>query len=443
MTARTSELLSFILVPLLVGPLACSGQEDVTAIADDRPERIVLIVVDMLRRDHVGAYRAERPTPHIDALAAAGQVFQQASASFGSTSMSMGALFTGRTPSIESDDPERSLHWSSQTWCGLARFAAEGETRCVPVAIETLAEAMEELGYEALGVTSNALLYEPAGFARGFRRWEETGASEDVQRRRARGRARLESGRFGGTLWPSVNRAVEAVLDARESDRFFLYVHYMDAHDYMPARISYAEAVGRTDAGIGDLLERLDQRGLRDHTTFIVTSDHGERFDEPHPVRGRPKHLGNPSFESLLRVPLIVSPALFDESSRLVRGQDLMPMLVERLGGQTPPAGPLEPGEVFLGEWTWQIHRRGSWKVMLSRKGDGAHLFDLRSDPGETRDVAAVNPDKVEAARDRVRVISRALSFAFRGPEPELSAADRERLEALGYVEAIEHTDAE
>jgi hypothetical protein len=144
-----------------------------------------------------------------------------------------------------------------------------------------------------------------------------------------------------------------------------------------------------------------------------------------------------------LRVPLIVSPALFDESSRLVRGQDLMPMLVERLGGQTPPAGPLEPGEVFLGEWTWQIHRRGSWKVMLSRKGDGAHLFDLQSDPGETRDVAAVNPDKVEAARDRVRVISQALSFAFRGPEPELSAADRERLEALGYVEAIEHTEAE
>lgn len=80
--------------------LACGGVE-----TPDRgtPERIVLIVVDTLRRDHVGVYGAERPTPNFDRIAASGTVFRNAFSSFHATSMSMGALFTGRTPSLESE----------------------------------------------------------------------------------------------------------------------------------------------------------------------------------------------------------------------------------------------------------------------------------------------------------------------------------------------------
>ncbi len=84
----------------------------------------------------------------------------------------MGALFTGRTPAVEAGDGP-AQPWTSQTWCGLARFASPGEERCVPGALETLAESLSGLGYETLGVTSNLLLYEPAGFARGLDVWEE------------------------------------------------------------------------------------------------------------------------------------------------------------------------------------------------------------------------------------------------------------------------------
>ena len=65
------------------------------------PQRIVLVVVDTLRRDALGCYGAPQPTPHIDALARRGQRFERALASYHQTSMSMAALFTGRTPSIE------------------------------------------------------------------------------------------------------------------------------------------------------------------------------------------------------------------------------------------------------------------------------------------------------------------------------------------------------
>ena len=66
------------------------------------PERIVLIVIDTLRRDALSCYGGSTPTPNIDGLAAQGQLFSNALGSFHQTTMSMGAMFTGRTPSLES-----------------------------------------------------------------------------------------------------------------------------------------------------------------------------------------------------------------------------------------------------------------------------------------------------------------------------------------------------
>ena len=75
--------------------------------------------------------------------------------------MSMGALFTGRTPSIETGEGRQNLPLNSQSWCGLARLAEPGDSSCVPLAVETLAGRLASAGYATLGVTSNVLLYEP------------------------------------------------------------------------------------------------------------------------------------------------------------------------------------------------------------------------------------------------------------------------------------------
>ena len=87
------------------------------------PERIILIVVDTLRRDFVSAYGSGPPTPNLDALAARGQRLDRALASYHQTSMSMSALFTGRTPSLDRGVLVPSLPWNGTTWCGYARFA--------------------------------------------------------------------------------------------------------------------------------------------------------------------------------------------------------------------------------------------------------------------------------------------------------------------------------
>ena len=79
--------------------------------------------MDTLRKDHVSAYGTRVSTPNIDALAARGVRIDSAVSAFHQTTMSMGALFTGRTPALETGDARRSAKWTGGTWCGLSRFS--------------------------------------------------------------------------------------------------------------------------------------------------------------------------------------------------------------------------------------------------------------------------------------------------------------------------------
>ncbi len=419
------------------------GRSDASALPEPvipPPERIVLVVVDTLRRDHVGAYGAPRPTPHLDALAARGQRFTRAFSSFHQTTMSMGALFTGHTPSIESGEPAETLPWRANVWCGMNRFARRPAPRwpCLPKSLETLGEAMRKAGYETLGVASNALLFDPAGFSRGFDDWEQvSGGPKPVGAGKLAERQHWARGREAAR----VNEAAARVLDRRRGDRFFLYVHYMDAHDYPLTRRTYPVAVGAADEGVGGLLGLLEERGLLDGAVVVLTSDHGERQDEKHPVEGGISHRGNPSFEYLIRVPLIVAPAAFSRPDAFVRSEDLHRML-RRLAGLAPgPESDLAPGELFLTERFWQTYRAGGFKSTFARDGSRALLFDLAADPAETRDVSAERPALLEQHRRRVAELAGRLA-AEAGELDGLTEEERARLSALGYLREVEEDDA-
>jgi arylsulfatase A-like enzyme len=396
----------------------------------------VLIVVDTLRRDHVGAYGGATPTPHMDALAKDGMVFRNAVASFHSTPTSMGALFTGKTPSLESGHGRAPLAWNSRTWCGMARFASDRRDACLPRGLTTLAETLHALGYSPIGVTANPLLLRPAGFDAGFVGWYQI----EADRRLAFGpesKPRFAASRAGDV----VNAKVSIALDRRRSDRLFLYVHYLDVHDYHLARVTYAEAVARFDAFLGALLADLDARGLREGAAIVLTSDHGESLGESHfqPPRGR--HAGNPSFETVLRVPLLVSGArlAWDEDA-LVRSEDVFRMLVALAGGE--PAGPadLRDDEHLVTERQYRTYRQGRWKSFWPRNGKSPRLVDLAGDPREQHDVAASHPDVVAAHRERLAELSRRLATGADMVE-EVPPDQRRRLEALGYLEGAYDLD--
>jgi arylsulfatase A-like enzyme len=405
----------------------------VAYLRDRPPERIVLVVIDTLRRDHVSAYAPGAATPNIDVLARGGTVFTNAVASFHQTTMSMAALLTGLTPSIEGAPPGTVVPWSSTTWCGLHRFRRSADDLgCVPE-VPTLAAALRAAGYRTVGVVGNPLVLRPNGFEQGFDDWLELRYFFSFD----------EMEMFGGKPRPlsdltktrtglEVNRLVQKWLAARKTDRFFLYVHYMDVHDYQMRSVPYATGVARADWWFGELHKMLAAQGLLDDAVIVLTSDHGEGLGEPHPLPGGTAHLGNPSFESVLQVPLLVWPAVGDDPRRLMRSDDVT-RLIRRLARlDAGPAVALEPGELFVGEQRFRTYRRGDWKSVRARPDGALALFDLGSDPGETHDVAAAHPDEVAAHRARGDELSRLLVTPAPGTEP--SAEDAERLRALGYA---------
>jgi len=380
------------------------------------PERIVLIVVDTLRRDHLGAYGSALATPEIDSLAASGQVFENALSSYHQTTMSMASLFTGRTPSIEQGELPRRMRWTGETWCGMARFAeADAPGGCIPSSIGTLAESLRDAGYWTAGVVSNELLYRPGGYERGFQTWFEFSK--------------------GTPNAAQVNHVVRQVLEKRPGDRFFLYVHYMDVHSYLLDRVPYASRVGVVDEAVGELISMLRDAGLLKETVVFFTSDHGERLGEKHVVPGTPSHRGSPSFEQLINVPLIVSPAVYPDTAAALRGDDLHRMILELARVSERPGADLEPGELFLSERNHQTYRDGRWKSYRQRDGGRHVLVDLVADPLEKRDVAEQHPGVLAA--HSVRMDELTSELAGRGvPGRRLSERDRARLRALGYAES-------
>ena len=399
------------------------------------PKRLILIVIDTLRRDHLGVYGAPAATPNIDALAARGQHFTNVVSSFHQTSMSMASLFTGRTPSVEAGDG-RTLSWNGHTWCGLARLAqAPGADPCIPPDVPTLAEALRAAGWWTIGVASNQFLYEPSGFSRGFDDWVEVDDRPPVAG--AAARRNLADARRSRT-WQPVNRAVTLALNRRTTDHFFLYVHYIDVHDYSFEKLTYAAAVQVMDKGVGNLLEKLEAAKLLEDAVVVLTSDHGERLGELHNFEGElPNtfgHFGNPSFQELLRIPLIVAPARFDHPSAFLRSQDLFHLLLEIAGVERERARDVEPDELFVGELQYRTYRQGRWKSIV-RRADGHHfLYDLEADPLERDDLGAKFPKVIAVHDKRIEELTHSLA-ASRVPQRELSESERERLRTLGYLD--------
>jgi arylsulfatase A-like enzyme len=392
------------------------------------PDRIIFIVVDTLRADRVGAYGSKLETPWMDRLAEEGQLFPNAVSAFHMTPMSMGSLFTGKTPSLESGRNRDSIGWSQTTYCGMARFREHDDDTCVPEGLETLAESMQAAGYWTLGVTANPLLFDPDGFSQGFDEWLEIGIAPKLRMGSKKEHAVSRTGR-------AVNDAVFAALRDRPSDRFFLYLQYLDVHDWILVKESYRKGVERFDAYLGELIGFLEAEQLLEGSVIVLTSDHGERLGEPHPVKGLGGHLGNPSYQTVLEVPLIVRPAVFPHTDGFVRGEDI-PGMLRSLVEEAPraPASGTEP-EHFVSEGQYQTYRSGRWKSMWPRDGGAPALFDLAHDPREKVDVAVEHRDVLAAHRARIDALSVELGLADAPAATDLDAESRERLRVLGYLD--------
>ncbi len=451
--------------------LACAALACTPATKQPAPN-LVLVVVDTLRADHLGAWGHVRDTsPHLDALAREGVRFERAYATAPWTKPSVASILTGLAPSAH----------------GVERMAAR-----LPDEGDTLAEMLGRAGYARGATVSHTLITGLYNFAQGF----ELFVAKD-----ARGHDHVSS--------PSVTESALAMVDRlRAQDRpFFLFVHYFDPHyaykrhpeyGFTPERAgrlsggeslaamrrldpplnaaetrflrdAYDEEIRFTDAAIGALLDGLAQRGLDEDTVVAVTADHGEEFYE-HAWLGHARTL----YEEVLHVPLVLRLAR-GEAAGTVVGEpvslvDLAPTLIDALGFDASDLDlpgrsllPLVRGEALaapvpvFAEVDYMAERDsalfptrrsgymralivGHEKLIHDRHTDTYELYDLAADPRERNDLAALRPERVAALRTLLEAEAQAAAAGRLGATAphEADPQEREMLEALGYVEESE-----
>ena len=400
--------------------------------ARSTPPNVLLVTIDTLRADHVGAWGYPGAhTPTLDGLARSGVRFADATAHAPLTYPSHAAILTGRYPAslgirLNGMDP-------------------------LPERVATIATRFKEQGYRTGAVVASVILSRAAGLNGGFDDYDdavpqkagETVALADLQRP------------AGSVTTAAIDWLGGTAASARRP--WFLWVHYYDPHlPYnAPAKYTaltqghpYDAEVAFADAELGRLLQKIDLAT----TIVVVTADHGESLGD----HGEPDH-GFFLYDATLHVPLIVAgkgvqPRVVSEQ---VRSIDVTPTLLA-LAGLPPLAGaqgdslvgllngtarkdvPLSLGEsqyprLHFGWSELRSARVGEWKYVAAPEPE---LYDLRTDPKELRNVVR---DRQTVAGRLAAELSKVLS-SFGTKEPSHAQPDeatRQRLEALGYVGSL------
>jgi arylsulfatase A-like enzyme len=427
---------------------------------------ILLLVVDTLRADHLGAYGDRRSlSPHIDRLAGDGITFERCYSTSPWTLPSMASLLTGHWPQIHGAgrDPRTSE----------LRYTAMHEH------VPSLSEQLSQVGYRSTFVGTNAVLHPVQGLDRGFHRYENwTGARNAFVVPRAI--ELLRKGDQALTYLPA-NRQVERVLRewtrGHGSGSFFLVGHFMDPHlpyrDHQgtagrpdapePRRALYPGEVRFVDRALGSLFERMRADGSYDDSWIVLVSDHGEDLYERRPVdhrSGRWFDHGHALTEELVRVPLIIKPPARARAHRpgarrhdLVRSIDVMPTLLAAASAPVP-AG--LPGHDLLAAGAADTERAallagvlwGSPKTALvtgghkvvhaasdPRLGPWA-IFDLQGDVKERRPDRRIDEPWERRLVDRLARLQRSLAAQRRPPVAADPDSEQEELmRKLGYTD--------
>jgi arylsulfatase A-like enzyme/tetratricopeptide (TPR) repeat protein len=413
-------LLVFVLLP---------GCRRDTAASRPPPERpsVLLITVDTLRADRLGAYgHAAAVTPTLDALAARGARFVTAVAHVPLTGPSHASILTGLTP--------------------IGHGVRDNGGYVLPREVKTAAEAFGAAGYRTAAFVSGFPLDRRFGFDRGFETYDDHLPRGHDPRRT-----------------PYVERLAEATTDvalrwlgaAKDARPFFLWVHYYDPHaPYEPPgtlaerfRASpYDGEIASVDAQLARLLHGVGEETLG-RTLVLATADHGEALGE----HGEGTH-GLFVYDATLKVPWIMAGPGVPAGAvpqTVARGVDVLPTLLDLAGLAVPrdlegrSLRPAVEGKAMVDapayaesvyaerEFGWAplfALRTASFKLIEAPRPE---LYDLGADPRESTNLMDREPVRAEELRTRLKG---ALARPARSAGAQVDAVTAERLAALGYL---------
>ncbi|MFI5297172.1 MAG: sulfatase-like hydrolase/transferase [Polyangiales bacterium] len=362
---------------------------------------VLLVTIDALRADHVGAYGyARATTPAIDALAREGTTFMHAYTPTPHTSYAIASLMTGKylRPIFELQAASGGVRTGDETWAALFRGYGFRTAAFFPPAIFFVdADRFADLRKRALD----------------FEYSKEEFAAPDLRASQ-----------------------IEQYLAAAPHDHpLFVWVHLFEphepyvthaGHDFGASDVDrYDSEIAAADEGVGQMVRAFRSRSPSG--IVIVTADHGEAFGE-HDAR----YHGTTVYEEQVRVPLVMSaPGLFAQQHIAgpvqlidlmptalsmyglprpvrVRGRDLSPWLVDA----KPKVA--SDGVAFSEVDDQLLYARGDERLICGRSSQACALYDVGDDPGETRPLTT--------ATDRAATLRRELGALM---------AESERREAI------------
>ncbi len=422
-----------------------------------RGMNVVLVILDSAAARFFGALGGpKQATPEFDRLATEGILFENAFTPAVYTFPAVSSLFTSLAP---------DEHGNVDPWTGHLSRA--------PLVV---AEAAASRGVHTAAFVASPMLGPDRGFDRGFAEFHPIYTSHDDP---------TEAEAFRPPL--------DRFLAASSGRRFFAWLHFREPHfpydpkppfdtlfgsgpvpKEMRAEPDLLEAIehGRrrvpgeidhlrrlyqgnlayVDRELGWLRQRLETVGLLEKTVLIVTADHGEAFWEH-------GHIGHnvQVYDEQARIPLLIrlprdAGLAGRRVSSLVDLADLAPTIVDALGFWRE-ARPAFEGMSLLSVAagargrSWVVTRDGAEAPRYALRADRStcilntfdhsmELFDRAADPQETRNLAADEPIATDVCRQALRawILDRRLRGTAPVAQP-MSAEDRERLRALGYVQ--------
>ncbi len=423
-----------------------------------RPRNVILLLVDTLRADRLSAYGYGRGTsPGLDAFARQAVRFDNARSQAACTFPSVNSILTSRWPAAFLGQPDRALG--------------------IPPGTPSLAEILQARGFHTVAVSASAVVrrspsrFNPGGgFGRGFDVFHED------------------------CVWKAagcVNAAAAAHVKEGKQP-LFLYLHYIDPHGpYQPPpdwkrrfatgapgnpakdwvakgnpnpigdwlykgkpnpgltpgdlrylKDLYDEEIAYLDSQLAGLFASLRRTGLLEDSIVILAADHGEEFLE----HGDIKHCRN-LFDTSLRVPLLVRvPGVAAKTvARPVQNLDLVPTVLDYLGiaaggarfeGRSLRAeiegNARAPGIQYGLQGTLRSASDGRFKLIQNLAGGPPVLFDLKTDPGETKNVLAAERRPFATLRD---ALAAWLARSEGKGAADAARAAQEKLRSLGYIE--------
>ena len=391
---------------------------------------LILVTLDTTRADHLGCYGHESAlTPTLDKLAEQGTLFERAYTPAPFTLPAHASIHTGLYPFKH----------------GLFNNGMSTLNNSIP----TLADTLAHSGYATGAFVASVVLSRRYGLNRGFAIYDDAVPPKDKD---SHGYPQRRANQVVDTALPWLTEHAE--------HPFFCWMHFYDPHfDYVDhseifgdrfKEYPYDGEIAFVDQQLKRVIEFLETRGLTERTLIVVVGDHGEGLGE-HLERWH----GNMLYDSTLRVPMIVSlPSQLSKGVRVstpVSIIDVAATVVDCIGvnsssgfsnrslkpallGESVSAGEYygESDNVFVEEG-WSPLRcliAGDWKYIQTTKPE---LYELRNDPGELTNLAAIKPELVQEMDQRLKDLE-SQGVRHETQIVELSSREQNVLASLGYL---------